>query len=56
MKEAYRKNESGMTGGGPYTEVTFKHWELTILSTISPVSIYGIGVGADTAWKRSVHC
>eukprot|EP00105_Crassostrea_gigas_P034081 XP_019918229.1 PREDICTED: uncharacterized protein LOC105349154 [Crassostrea gigas] len=37
-----------MTGGGPPTEVTFKPWELTILSTISPVSIYGIEGGADT--------
>lgn len=30
MKEAYRKKEAGMTGSGPYTEVTFKPWELTV--------------------------
>lgn len=47
-KEAYRKKEADMTGGGPPTEITFKPWELTILSTISPVSIYGIEGGADT--------
>lgn len=30
MKEAYRKKEASMTGGGPHTEVPIKPWELTI--------------------------
>lgn len=41
-----------MTGGGPPTEVTFKPWELTILGTLSPVSIYGIEGEADTGKER----
>lgn len=43
-----------MTGGGPSTEVTFKPWELTMLSTISPVSIYGIEGGADTGKEECI--
>lgn len=34
-KEAYRKKEAGMTGGGPPTEVTFKPWELTVSDTFT---------------------
>lgn len=37
-----------MTGVAPATEVTFKTWELTILSILSPRTIYGIEGEADT--------
>nr|XP_022306165.1 uncharacterized protein LOC111112726 [Crassostrea virginica]XP_022306166.1 uncharacterized protein LOC111112726 [Crassostrea virginica] len=47
-KEACRKREACMTGGGPLTEFRFKPWEMTILSTLSPTAIHGLQGGADT--------